>query len=129
MMMTGSMAIVPAAASFAQKRPSEVTNPIMYIGAVAPRAAIRLTARKNSFQAKMAMMNMVATRPGMTIGTEIRNISCQVVAPSTRLASMTSRGISSKKDRINHTAMGRFIAVYMMMSAMGLSMMSAVLAM
>ena len=53
----------------------------------------------------------------MTIGNAIWTSSWRVEAPSTRLASRTSLGTSSKNDRSIQTAMGRFIAVYITMSS------------
>src|SRR3982074_3980012 len=107
------MAMVPAAASLAQNRPSEVTKPIMNIGTVAARVAVKLTAKKNSFQAKIMPMNTVAVRPGVTIGKMIWVISVHRLAPSTWAAWMMSRGISSKNERSIQMAIGRFIAVSM----------------
>src|SRR5215208_3623054 len=66
----GNTAMVQDAASFAQNRPSAVTKRTMNIGTVDSLGA-RLNARKNSFQAKMIEMNMVATSPGATIGSTI----------------------------------------------------------
>src|SRR6202035_5861154 len=111
------MAIVPAAASLAQNRPSDVTKPIMNMGTVAALVAVRLTAKKNSFQAKIIPMNMVAVRPGATIGRMILVIWVKTSAPSTCAAWSTSGGTSSKNDRNIQMAIGRFIAVYMITSA------------
>src|SRR5215212_262446 len=66
----GNTAMVQDAASFAQNSPSAVTKRTMNIGTVDSLGA-KLNARKNSFQAKMIDMNMVATRPGATIGSTI----------------------------------------------------------
>src|SRR5437868_14894908 len=115
------MAIVPAAASLAQNRPAEVTKPIMNIGTVAALVAVRLTAKKNSFQAKIAPMNTVAVSPGATMGRMIWVISVHTSAPSTRAAWTTSGGISSKNERSIQIAIGRFMAVYMISNATMLS--------
>ena len=71
----------------------------------------RLYAKKNSFQAKMIEMKIVATNPGATMGRTIWSISRARPAPSTRAASSTSRGTSSKNERSIQTAIGRFMAV------------------
>ena len=78
----------------AQKRPSDVSKPIMNMGTVAARVAVRLSAKKNSFQAKMAQMNTVATRPGVIIGRATPNSSWRELAPSTRQASRTPSSTS-----------------------------------
>src|SRR5215217_8369135 len=75
-MTTGAIAIVLAAESFAQNRPSEVMNFCMKSGTVdACSVATKLTAKKNSFQEKMIERKAVATRPGITIGSKICVIS------------------------------------------------------
>ena len=58
----------------------------MNIGTVAALVAVRLTAKKNSFQAKIAPMNIVAVNPGVTIGRMMRVISVMTFAPSTSAA-------------------------------------------
>ena len=65
---TGSAAIVAAAESRAQYRPSEVMKPTRNTGTVPALAAVRFTAKKNSFQAKMTQISAVAAMPGETIG-------------------------------------------------------------
>src|SRR5215208_1599634 len=66
----GNTAMVQDAASFAQNNPSAVTKRTMNIGTVDSFGA-RLNARKNSFQAKIIEMKIVATSPGATIGNTI----------------------------------------------------------
>ena len=90
-------------------------------GTVAALVAVRLTAKKNSFQAKIAPMKIVAVSPGATIGKMMRVICVHTSAPSTWAAWSTSGGTSSKNERSIQIAIGRFIAVYMMRSAKILS--------
>src|ERR671921_728431 len=52
----------------------------------------------------MIEMNIVATSPGATMGRTIWSISRGRPAPSTRAASSTSRGTSSKNERSIQTA-------------------------
>src|SRR5918994_185366 len=111
-MITGRTARVHAADSRAQNRPSLVMKPTRNTGTVAAWVAVRLTAKKNSFQAKMKQINAVAASPGAIIGRMMARISVNSPAPSIRDASRTSRGNSSRNERIIHTAIGRFIAVY-----------------
>jgi hypothetical protein len=66
----GNTAMVHDAANLAQNNPSDVTKRTMNMGTVDSFGA-RLYARKNSFQAKMIEMKIVATRPGATIGSTI----------------------------------------------------------
>src|SRR6266542_1239694 len=110
-MMTGRTAMVEAAESRAQNRPSLVMKPTRNTGTVAALVAVRLTAKKNSFHAKMKQISAVAASPGAIIGRMTRRISVKSLAPSTRAASSTSLGNSIRNDLIIHTAMGRFIAV------------------
>ena len=76
-----------------------------------------MTAKKNSFQAKMMQISALAAIPGMMIGMITRVISRYKLAPSMRAASSTSPGTSSMNERSIHTAMGRFIAAYSSTSA------------
>ena len=96
----------------ARNRPSLVMKPTRNTGDGArPCVAVRLTAKKNSFQAKMKQISAVAASPGATIGRMIRRISVSSPAPSTRAASRTSSGTSRRNERIIQTAIGRFIDV------------------
>src|SRR6202046_955133 len=109
--MTGRVAIVAAAASWAKYRPSDEMNPTRNTGTVAAWVAVRFTAKKNSFQEKMQQISAVAARPGATTG-KIPSVTVRRSgAPSISAASSSSPGTSRKNDRIIHTAIGRFIAV------------------
>src|SRR4029453_9856136 len=118
---TGRQAIVAAAESRAQKSPSLVMKPTRNTGTVAARDEVRLTAKKNSFQAKITQMSAVAAIPGATSGSTTRTSSWRTFAPSMRAASMIAGGTSRKNERSIHTAIGMFIAVYRMISAVTVS--------
>lgn len=60
------------------------------------------------FQLKMNVMSAAEATPGSTSGRATRKISRSSPAPSTRQASMISKGTSRKNERIIHTATGRF---------------------
>ena len=63
----------------------------------------------------------MAAMPGSTIGTTtVRRVRARL-HPSMDAASSTSTGTSARKDRIIHTAIGRFIEVYRMISNQMLS--------
>ena len=114
-MTTGAIAIVLAAESFAQKSPSEVMNFCMKSGTVdAFSVATRLTAKKNSFQAKIIERNAVAASPGPTIGSRICDHLAEDPGAVDAGGIETSRGTSSKNERSIQIAIGRFIAMYMM---------------
>src|SRR4029078_7507034 len=66
--ITGSAAIVAAADSTAQYWPSPVMNATRYTGMVFAFTAVRFTAKKNSFQAKITQISAVAAMPGETRG-------------------------------------------------------------
>src|SRR5205814_9940593 len=66
--MTGSVATVAAAHSWAKYRPSDEMKPTRNTGTVAAWVAVRLTAKPNSFQAKMEQTSAVHARPGATRG-------------------------------------------------------------
>ena len=70
-----------------------------------------MTARKNSFQAKITQISAVAAMPGAIIGNRTLVASCHRLAPSTRDASSTSVGTSLMNERSIQTAIGRLIAV------------------
>src|SRR6202012_20162 len=108
----GTDATVAAADSWAQNRPSLVMNPTRNTGIVAATVEVRLTAKKNSFQAKMMQISALAAIPGMMIGMITRVISRNRLAPSIRAASSTSPGTSRMNERGIHTAVGRVIAAY-----------------
>src|SRR5438045_8764651 len=66
--MTGRVATVAAAHSWAKYRPSDEMKPTRNTGTVAAWVEVRFTAKKNSFQAKMQQISAVAARPGATTG-------------------------------------------------------------
>ena len=86
-------------------------KPTRNTGAVPAWVAVRLSAKRNSFQLKMKQMSAVAAMPGTATGPMIRNRMVNSLAPSTWAASMISRGTSCRNERIIHTAIGRFIEV------------------
>src|SRR5215213_4072027 len=60
----------------------------------------------------MKQINEVAAMPGLMMGTmTLRSVRISP-APSRAAASKSSTGMSARKERIIHTAIGRFIAVY-----------------
>src|SRR5262249_49615946 len=118
---TGSAAIVAAAHSLAQYRPSPAMKPTRNTGMVWACTAVRFTAKKKSFQAKITQISAVAAIPGDTSGKMTSRTARQVLAPSRLAASSNSPGTSRKNDRIIHTATGRFIELYRMISAQILS--------
>src|ERR1700753_223376 len=103
--------MVAAAARWAEYNPSEELNPTRYTGTVAAWVAVSLTAKKNSFQEKMAQISAVAASPGATTGRITSMTVRRSGAPSISAASSSSPAPSRKTDRIIHTAIGRFIAV------------------
>src|SRR5918999_4182035 len=105
-------ATVAAADSRAQNAPSLVMKPTRYTGTVCSRTAVSVTARKNSFQAKITQIRAVAAMPGAIIGSITLVDSCHRLAPSTRDASSTSVGTSLMNERSIQTAIGRLIDVY-----------------
>src|SRR5438046_8874875 len=66
--MTGSVATVAAAHSWAKYRPSDEMKPTRNTGTVAAWVAVRFTAKKNSFQAKMEQIRAVAAWSGDNTG-------------------------------------------------------------
>ena len=86
-------------------------NPTRNTGTVPALAAVRLTAKKNSFHAKITQISAVAKMPGETIGRTISRRVRHSGAPSMLACSSSSPGTSRKNERIIHTAMGRFIPV------------------
>src|ERR1035438_4517365 len=71
---TGRHAIVAAADKCAMNGPSGEIIPAMKTGTVAALTVVRLTARKNSFQAKMKQISAVAASPGLMIRSEERRV-------------------------------------------------------
>src|SRR5204862_8018528 len=62
--MTGSVATVAAAHSWAKYRPSDEMKPTRHTRTVAALVAGRFTEKKNSFQEKIEQSNSVAAMPG-----------------------------------------------------------------
>src|SRR6478735_2630838 len=83
--------------------------------------AVRFTAKKNSFQAKITQISAVAAMPGDTSGRITSRTDRHRLAPSRLAASSSSPGTSRKNERIIHTAIGRFIDVYRITRAQMLS--------
>src|SRR4029450_5340876 len=108
---TGRQAKDAPAHRRAQNWPSPVWKLTRYTGTVAAFVVVRLTARKNSFQAKMKQIRAVAANPGVITGTITERSGRRDDGPSTRAASRISTGISSRNDLSIHTAIGKFIAV------------------
>ena len=97
-------------------------------GAVPATTPVSTRARRSSFQLKMKQIRAVAAMPGIATGaTTFRSVSSRP-APSICAASSISTGTSSRKERIIHTAMGRFIEVYIRPRNQMLSRAPAVLA-
>src|ERR1700743_277131 len=111
---TGRVATVAAAASWEKYSPSEEMKPTRNTGTVAAWVAVRLTAKKNSFQEKMLQISPVSASPGARIGKITSTTGGRRGAPSISAASSSSPGTSRKNDRIIHTAIGRVIGVYRM---------------
>jgi hypothetical protein len=86
-------------------------KPTRYTGMVCAFTAVRFTARKNSFQAKMTQISAVAAMPGETSGRITSRTERHKLAPSRLAASSSSPGTSRKNERIIQTAIGRFIDV------------------
>ena len=100
-----------AAHSLARNRPWLEMNPTRKIGDVAAATEVRLTANMNSFQLKMKQIRLVAAIPGAAIGVTTDHRMRTSPAPSMRAASRIATGTSARKERIIHTAIGRFIEV------------------
>src|SRR5919107_113446 len=108
---TGRETTNAAAHSWARNRPWLVTKLVRNTGAVSATVAVRTRANSSSFQLKMKQIRAVAAMPGMTTGA-ITERSVRVrLAPSIEAASSISTGTSDRKERIIHTAIGRFIEV------------------
>jgi hypothetical protein len=118
---TGSDTITEAAHTVARNRPWLVTKPVRNTGAVCATVAVSTRANSSSFQLKMKQISDVAAIPGSTIGvTTVRSVRTSP-QPSIAAASSTSTGTSARNERIIHTAIGRFIDVYRMISSQMLS--------
>ena len=86
-------------------------KPTRNTGIVWALTAVRFTAKKNSFQAKITQISAVAAMPGETSGRITSRTDRHRLAPSRLAASSSSPGTSRKNDRIIQTAIGRFIDV------------------
>src|SRR5690606_15946913 len=107
---TGSDTTVAAAQTCARNCPWDVTNPVRYTGAVPAVTPVRTRANSISFHAKMKQISAVAATPGEMIGMITRRNVIISPAPSSAAASKSAGGMSTRKDRSIHTAIGRFIA-------------------
>src|SRR2546427_9227303 len=85
---------------------------------VSVRTSLRVnnSANMNSFQVKMKDSSAVTTRPGATSGSAMRRNALKMVAPSTRAASSSSAGRSSKKPFSSQMANGRLNTVLAMIN-------------
>src|SRR5882724_11457937 len=115
-MRMGAMAMVDAAESLAQKRPSGLENEAMNAVRGAALAAVRLRLQKASFQDRMMASSEVEAMPGSESGSSRWRSSSLGCAPSMRPASRTSRGTSLKKEKSIQQTMGRLTSVYTMRS-------------
>jgi hypothetical protein len=94
--MMGIIARKDAAESLAQNKPSGLEKPAIKTGSGAARELVRLRLQKDSFQARMINNSAVDATPGIAIGRNKCQSSCQISAPSMRAASRIAPGISQK---------------------------------
>ena len=80
-------------------------------GAVLATILVKISANKNSFQAKIKQSIAVAAMPGLANGKIIFQSACIREHPSIIADSSNSSGISIKKARIIHIARGRLKVV------------------
>ena len=73
--------------------------------------AVRLRLQNASFQHRITFSNPVDAMPGITSGSSTAKMSWRTEAPSMRLASMMSFGVSRKNVNSIHTTIGRFDSV------------------
>ena len=90
----GAIASVEAADSFAQNRPCGAENEAMNAGSGAASCADRLRLQNASFQHRMTDSSAVEAMPGSDQRQQHVQIACRTLAPSMRLASMMSFGVS-----------------------------------
>src|SRR5690242_711207 len=93
----GAIAIVEAADSLAQNRPSGAENEAMKVVSGAARELVRLRLQNASFQHRMIESRAVDAIPGSDRGSSSIQTSCLGLAPSMRPASRMSLGTSLKK--------------------------------
>src|SRR3970282_864418 len=87
-------------------------TPVTATGRVCALVAVRMSAKRNSFQEKMKTKIAVTTNPGAARGSAMRRNAENQEQPSTSALSSSSRGISLKNPRSSHVAKGRFIVEY-----------------
>src|SRR5712691_7331000 len=90
----------------------------VYFAVSVPR---NVSAKTNSFQAKINANTLVATRPGATSGSRIRQKTRTGPAPSMAAASSSSRGTAATKLRSIQIVTGSANAVYTPISPTRLS--------
>ena len=115
-MTIGAQAIVEAAESFAQKRPSGLEYDAIKAVNVPASPAVRLIAQKASFQHKTILKRAAEATPPHESGKTICLSSSHVVLPSILLASRISTGISLKYENNNYIIIGRFIIAKIMIN-------------
>src|SRR5262245_58939691 len=93
----GAMAMVEAAESLAQNRPSGAENEAMKVVSGAACELVRLRLQNASFQHRMIDNSAVEAIPGTESGRSSIQTSCFGLAPSMRPASKMSLGTSLKK--------------------------------
>src|SRR5581483_6905223 len=108
---TGTEMHTAAAHTLARNRPWLVTKPVRKTGAVPATTPVSTRANSSSFQLKMKEMSAVAAMPGAATGATMRSRTVGSPAPSMDAASRISPGTSARKERIIHTAIGRFMDV------------------
>src|SRR5258705_11937549 len=96
-MRMGAMAMVDAAESLAQKRPSGLENEAMNAVRGAALAAVRVRLQKASFQDRMMASSEVEAMPGSESGGSRGESSSFGCGPSMGPASRTPAGTSLKK--------------------------------
>src|ERR1700730_17673449 len=102
------IAITPDAAMSFQMISNWVTRPWTPTGKVwAFGVAVRISAKRNSLQAKVNTIVAAAIKPGAASGSSTRRNAVHRLAPSTRAASSSSSGISAKKPLSIQMAKGR----------------------
>src|SRR5262245_55544152 len=103
------MAIVDAAESLAQNKPSGAEKEAMKAVSGAACSVVRLRLQNASFQHRMIESNAVEIAPGAAIGIRRYQSSCPGLALSIRPASRISAGTSLKNAYNSHTTIGRLL--------------------
>src|SRR3990172_6261564 len=104
--MTGMLAIAAAATIWPYSDTYCPENSATTTGAVLALLWVRITAKKNSFQASMNANAPVANSGGREMGSTTSLNTCIVDAPSTAAARSSSRGTASKKPLSTQITMG-----------------------